>query len=214
MALNDHLSEARTGTGFNSLTKPQQTAVVVLALLAVTIIIFWVWQVRTHINRPFTYNQAQPRAADLAGGDSSAMAILKTIDTDGDGLSDYDEIYIYGTSPYLEDTDGDGISDYDEVRRGTDPLCPEGRTCVGGSEISDPDLPNVIAPLTDQSADESAVYSGLNDQTAQQILSGEIDAGLLRQILLSTGVATADTLDQISDEELVNSYQEALKNQN
>lgn len=36
-------------------------------------------------------------------------------DTDGDGLSDRDEILLYKTSPLLADTDGDGWSDYAEV---------------------------------------------------------------------------------------------------
>lgn len=36
-------------------------------------------------------------------------------DTDGDGLTDYEERSIYGTSPVLADTDGDGFSDYTEV---------------------------------------------------------------------------------------------------
>ena len=43
-------------------------------------------------------------------------------DSDGDGLSDYDEEYNYGTDPYDDDTDGDGYDDYDEVYYyGTDP---------------------------------------------------------------------------------------------
>jgi Bacterial TSP3 repeat len=37
------------------------------------------------------------------------------IDTDGDGLTDDDEINIYGTDPNNPDTDGDGINDGDEV---------------------------------------------------------------------------------------------------
>lgn len=37
-------------------------------------------------------------------------------DTDGDGLSDGDEVNTYRTSPLLKDTDGDGISDGDEVK--------------------------------------------------------------------------------------------------
>lgn len=37
------------------------------------------------------------------------------VDTDGDGLSDRDELYIYGTSPLMADTDGDGWSDFAEV---------------------------------------------------------------------------------------------------
>ncbi|MHA2092899.1 MAG: hypothetical protein ACW98K_18800 [Candidatus Kariarchaeaceae archaeon] len=35
-------------------------------------------------------------------------------DTDGDGLSDGDEVNIHGTDPLNPDTDGDGLSDGDE----------------------------------------------------------------------------------------------------
>ena len=42
-------------------------------------------------------------------------------DTDGDGLTDYDEIKIYKTHPNKPDTDSDGISDGAEVRNGTNP---------------------------------------------------------------------------------------------
>lgn len=44
-------------------------------------------------------------------------------DTDGDGLTDYEEIFIYGTNPLLVSTSGDELSDYDEIHvYGTDPL--------------------------------------------------------------------------------------------
>jgi hypothetical protein len=43
-------------------------------------------------------------------------------DTDGDGLSDGDEVHVYHTNPLLWDTDGDGISDGVEVRTGSNPL--------------------------------------------------------------------------------------------
>ncbi len=38
-----------------------------------------------------------------------------TGDTDGDGLSDADEVMIHKTNPFDSDTDGDGLSDYFEV---------------------------------------------------------------------------------------------------
>ena len=38
-----------------------------------------------------------------------------TVDTDGDGLTDYQEVHIYLTDPLKADTDGDGLSDRDEV---------------------------------------------------------------------------------------------------
>jgi hypothetical protein len=46
---------------------------------------------------------------------------LKNQDSDKDGLSDYDELYIYHTDPYNPDTDGDGYTDGYEVANGYDP---------------------------------------------------------------------------------------------
>ena len=46
-------------------------------------------------------------------------------DTDGDGLTDYEEIFKYKTDPLKADTDGDGLIDGDEVRLGTDPHNPD-----------------------------------------------------------------------------------------
>jgi len=43
-------------------------------------------------------------------------------DSDGDGLFDDDELYVYGTDPYTYDTDYDGTGDGAEVYYGTDPL--------------------------------------------------------------------------------------------
>ena len=51
-------------------------------------------------------------AYDLSS-DSSAEA-PETIDSDGDGLTDEEEIK-NGTNPEMKDTDEDGISDYDEL---------------------------------------------------------------------------------------------------
>jgi len=45
-------------------------------------------------------------------------------DTDGDGLTDIDELLIHGTSPANPDTDGDGVNDGTEVSWNTGPLDP------------------------------------------------------------------------------------------
>jgi hypothetical protein len=42
-------------------------------------------------------------------------------DTDGDTLSDGDEIFVHGSDPTMMDTDSDGLDDADEVMLGTDP---------------------------------------------------------------------------------------------
>ncbi len=48
-------------------------------------------------------------------------AELKTLDTDGDGLTDFEEINIYKTNPQQGDSDGDGFSDGEEVKNVFDP---------------------------------------------------------------------------------------------
>ena len=43
-------------------------------------------------------------------------------DTDGDGLSDWAEVFFHATDPRRPDTDGDGRTDWEEILAGTDPL--------------------------------------------------------------------------------------------
>lgn len=58
----------------------------------------------------------------LFHSDGDFQAVFETIDLDNDGLTDAEEILL-GTDPNKADTDGDGVSDFDEVRQyGTDPL--------------------------------------------------------------------------------------------
>lgn len=44
------------------------------------------------------------------------------MDTDGDGLTDFDEVNVYETDPTDADTDGDGLNDGEEINMNTDPL--------------------------------------------------------------------------------------------
>ena len=46
---------------------------------------------------------------------------IRKADSDGDGISDGDEVKLYRTNPLLADTDGDGVPDRVEVNSGSDP---------------------------------------------------------------------------------------------
>lgn len=48
-------------------------------------------------------------------------ATLKGLDNDSDGLTDYEELFVTFTSPFLKDTDNDTISDYWENQSGSNP---------------------------------------------------------------------------------------------
>lgn len=59
----------------------------------------------------------------LDGEEIMAGSSLYNMDTDGDGLSDSEEVKTCGTSPVLADSDGDRLSDFEEVKtRGTNPV--------------------------------------------------------------------------------------------
>ncbi len=66
------------------------------------------------------------------------------VDTDGDLLSDGDEVMSFGTSPTAADTDGDGLRDGFEVANGFDPL-------VSGQQGQDPDADG-LTNLQEQTA--------------------------------------------------------------
>lgn len=206
------------------LRKNQKIAVIVLGFFSLLVLILMAVQFHHNISAPFAYSIIGTTTL-ATSQDPNSIDALKNKDTDGDGLSDYDEIYVYHTSPYLVDTDGDGFSDYEEVKNGTDPNCPAGQTCTS-------------SPLTDQnqaadsgtSSTTASIYTGLggnggttnssdlsvgsstDSALMQSMLSGTTDPKTLRQLLLQGGMDQA-TLDKISDADLLESYQETL-NQN
>ena len=141
---------------------------------------------------------------------------LKTKDTDSDGLSDYDELNVYGTSPYLKDSDGDSYSDKIEIDSNNDPNCPKGTECrtglpAGAGEPaqagqtvpagSSPQFNELTPPA--QGGETSAPPPDLSKMTPQE----------LRTLLLATGQVTEDQLKLIDDATLMQMYQETLKEQ-
>ena len=191
-------------------SKGQKIAVIFLAFFAVLVFVLWSIQLRQSIMGPF--KTAEPDASQEAGTgvctgpdcQKDLAAAQREQDTDNDGLSDWDELNIYKTSPYLEDSDSDGFSDQDEVSTGNDPNCPEGRDCYGASQPAE-EADNNIS-VDDVTADINFLDQ---DEAMQNILAGGSDVKTLRQMLIAAGM-NEGLLSQISDEDLMKSYQETL----
>jgi len=123
----------------------------------------------------------------IQGDEEQELANLKETDTDHDGLTDYQELYQYRTSMFLEDTDSDGYSDKEEVTSGNDPLCPTGEEC------------NVLQFITP----ETKLSDIVQEVTMDADLSiKEATFREFRQFLLDNGIPQED-VDRLSDSDLM-----------
>ncbi|MDX9893777.1 MAG: thrombospondin type 3 repeat-containing protein [Patescibacteria group bacterium] len=170
---------------------------------------FGFWQFKYKINDYFqikTDSGANAIALNQQASQDQDLLGLKTKDTDLDGLSDYDELNLYFTSPYLPDTDSDGIRDDQEIARGTDPNCPQGTDCYA------PTVSDLVQDVSPDQAEEIDIRAEAIKQTApaeNPLLSGDLTIEQIRQLLLQAGMNQAD-LAKYSDQELLAAYYEAL----
>lgn len=110
-------------------TPHQKLGLVVVVVIGLTTLIFGVISLRKSIFLPFVRRPSGIVFKTSEQLEKERMESLKHKDTDSDTLTDYDELYIFRTSPFLEDTDSDGDPDGVEVNAGTDPNCPKDKVC-------------------------------------------------------------------------------------
>src|ERR1700674_1333357 len=106
-------------------------------------------------------------------------------DTDGDGLSDGDEVHIYHTNPLLWATDGDGISDGVEVKTGSNPL-----------DIHSFNLAAALSSITVSPASLRLVFNTVSGEASRQLqaMGNVIDGRTIDMFnpLYQTQVASSD----------------------
>ena len=177
------------------LQKGQKIGVVLLSIFSVFAVGLGLLQIRNTMYAPFALNNGVPYTTKEDINTNDALIYR---DTDKDGLNDFDELYVYITSPYLADTDSDGTSDKAEVDKGTDPLCPQGQNC--NSPI-----------LTGEGLVSVSVSSTLSEPvpTGQDLTESLSSPAEIRKMLLSNGF-DQKLLDQTSDADLMSMVKEIL----
>lgn len=195
----------------NILTR--KIAVGFLAVFGVFFISFGFYQTYNRIKKPFIVPEVNSNNP-VDSIESRYLAALQNNDTDGDGLSDFDEINIHRTSPYLEDSDSDGISDYDEVMSGSDPNCAKGTDCYGlASNVGDVAAStsvNILPEINEGEINSSSTTTNNEDEEIIESLgTGEIDVNILRSMLVANGF-DVEEVNKISDDELKAMYAKAV----
>ena len=116
-------------------------------------------------------------------------------DTDGEGLSDGDEVNTYDTDPLSADTDGDGADDAAEIAQGTDPKDPNSFPGASGTYYVDIDHPDA-ADDTQHGTSAETPFKTLHYAVER------INAGVAGEYTLHVGLGTYSTAAGEPDEEL------------
>jgi hypothetical protein len=182
----------KTRKSFFELSRQQQVVLVILVVLGVGGLVLGARSFGTNIRRPFVEQlQEYAKAGDYLTPEERARQEeqeLKSKDTDGDGLNDYDELNVFNTSPYLKDTDSDGFDDQTEVFSNNDPNCPEGEDCSQQlEEEAVPDNRDSTDQLVDPTGDGNGASGAVGLDGSQQLDS------LLDGVAAQGGAQTGDS---------------------
>lgn len=203
----------------SQLNKGQKIGASVLAVFAILLIFLWSAQLKKSISGPLDRNNSGSSEVAVEENNEDSEESLRGKDTDGDGLSDWDELYFYKTSPYLEDSDSDGFTDKQEIDSSKDPNCPAGRDCYSDGIVEgDEGVVNAEENKNDSSSLDNLLdqfgaednFSSIDNSQINSILPPVVPADDLREMLIEYGMDKA-MLDQFSDEQLLESYKEVLR---
>jgi len=171
---------------WQSFSIEQKLSVVVLGMCGVFAIGLSFYRLQESVRSPFLVADSTIQDTKKLVGSSPAEddARLKRIDTDGDGLSDYNEINVFHTNPNLKDTCGDGIPDNIRVYTGKNIACngqqgnPSGFIDVSQAEnvTSTQPVPGSYTP-TAQGIDLTSMFQSLNAQAITSAASSTSSTG-------------------------------------
>lgn len=197
----------------------QKLGLIVFILLGCAAIVFGAMRMGQVITGPFEKDPSA-RYLTIAQEEDAREQQLKVQDSDNDGITDYDEMRIFRTSPFLDDSDSDGITDGVEIAQITDPNCPKGRTChEARTEESTAVTSDASGAPTAAVPDEDAIARAITETfgNVQQLTPEKIAAELqtmstddLRSFLVKIGIP-ASALQQADDATLRTLLQQTME---
>lgn len=182
----------------SGLSKEQKIGFVLLLAFAFLAIGLGILQIRNNMYSHFALNNKIPNTLKEQ---VNTVDALRFRDTDRDGLNDFDELYVYATSPYIPDSDSDGILDGEEIKRGTNPMCAPGQDCSLTPEAS------AVASANSSTLDSALALPA--EQPALDLGKAIQDPAQVRQMLISAGVSK-DVVNKVSDAELMQMIKEIM----
>lgn len=191
---------------WRALTLEQKLSVGVLGVAGLVAFTFGLIQVRASLIRPFTTDvQTLVELRKQFGPtDEEVAEEQKKTDTDGDGVSDYDELVVYRSSPYVRDSDSDGEPDNIEIAKGTDPNCAKGKNCVGLSATQA--ATGTTSGFTPPPATDYPEFPGGTNASAIP----PRDATAVRAYLRASGMTDAQ-LASYTDAQLLEAYDQSTE---
>ena len=179
-----------------------------LSLIGVAALSLGFVQFKKNLSNPFSsfvpIGEEIAKASQILDNSQDVQA-LRNKDSDQDGLSDYEEIYIYHTNPYNKDSDGDSFTDQQEINSSNDPNCPVGKVCE--KKINTPETPTI-------GSSEGASGGNTANISTNPLLQSNFDiasvpADTLRQYLRQSGVSE-EALSSLDDATLKQLYAQAM----
>ncbi len=210
---------------WQSFSLEQKLSVWVLGVCGIFAVVLSLYHIQQSVYAPFLVNKQDLIATKQLIGTTPAEdeARQKRTDTDGDGLSDWDEINVFHTNPNLKDSCGDGIPDNVRVVTGKNIACLNGGGNPGGlmdvsaaltssgTPFALPTIPTPsapTAPTVPSAADLSGTAAATAGSGSPDLSSIPRDPTVIRQAL--QGKVDQSILDTATDQQLLDAYDQAM----
>ena len=212
----------------HSLSVHQKAALLILIVVGFVAFGLGIASFSSSAKRPFLEQLARyakaPEYLSQSQREEREVSAMRTRDTDEDKLMDYDEVFVYKTSPFLADSDSDGFDDATELFSGNDPNCPTGKDCIkfvsSGESAANAENPAAAsgagAGTLVGTAPEAPKFGGLIGQDANISSPEDLENYFasftpeqIRAALRAAGVPDAD-LEKVSDADLRKLFERAF----